>query len=272
MLRVEFEPATSSNPCIYKVTHCSFNHTAPLLLYTNFLPFTLFPGERKVPPHITLLLVSDILTSLPTLSSSSSTNITDLIFNFGLISNIYLMLFISQERHFVVAYPQCVSSSSSCKTSQFFIAFKWVVPFGVLALAIFRYTFWFAVALLAPFPLLLFFALDSWRALACSRSNRPTVERRRAVYGIAAIWVNYSALYLPYVLSVLLGALELGEALEYLGLVAHMLLYLGPLVDPLLYLFMTQGAHITLFSDLCYNVVSSSQTDLELCFVSFTHV
>ncbi|KAJ0004834.1 hypothetical protein NQD34_011048, partial [Periophthalmus magnuspinnatus] len=207
------------------------------------------------PPHITLLLVSDILSflgrpavdesssqaSLPTLSSSSSTNITDLIFNFGLISNIYLMLFISQERHFVVAYPQCVSSSSSCKTSQFFIAFKWVVPFGVLALAIFRYTFWFAVALLAPFPLLLFFALDSWRALACSRSNRPTVERRRAVYGIAAIWVNYSALYLPYVLSVLLGALEVGEALEYLGLVAHMLLYLGPLVDPLLYLFMTQG-------------------------------
>ncbi|KAJ0067340.1 hypothetical protein NL108_016769, partial [Boleophthalmus pectinirostris] len=216
-------------------------------------------GERKVPPHVTLLLVSDVLSFLgrpsvnqsssqtsPTTSSSSSSSsnisdLTGLIFHLGLVSNIYLMLFISQERHLLVAYPQCASSPSPCRISPFLVALKWALPFGVLTLAILRYAFWFAVALLAPFPLLLFLALDSWRALACSRSRRPGAERRRAAGGVAAIWVNYSAVYLPYVVSELLRALELGAALPYLDLVSHTLLYLGPLVDPLLYLFMTQG-------------------------------
>ncbi|KAK7901131.1 hypothetical protein WMY93_017900 [Mugilogobius chulae] len=204
-------------------------------------------GERKVPPHITLLLVSDIFSFLgrpavnqssaesspPTLSSSFSfsSDITDLIFYFGLISNIYLMLFISQERHLAVSFPQCVNSS--CAASQFVVTLKWIVPFGVLALVILRYMFWFAVALLVPFPFLLFFALDSWRALVFSLEPWHVREKKNAL----KVW---------------------GDVVEYVSLVSRLLLYLGPMVDPFLYIFITQGPREVLKTLPCCN---SAQTE-----------
>ncbi|XP_071336050.1 uncharacterized protein [Trachinotus anak] len=170
-----------------------------------------------------------------------SSNATDFIFYFGIVSNVTLMLFIAQERHLLVAYPQCLGCCTSIRQSPAVTLLAWAAPFGILALAVLKYNLWFAVALLSPFPFLLFFAVDSWRALMCSRSNPATPERRRTVWGIAAIWANYTLLYVPFILSVLLEALSFKEAVRYLGLVSHLLLYLGPLVDPFLYIFMTKG-------------------------------
>lgn len=199
--------------------------------------------------HVMFLLVSDIISFFgrPRVDqnmdcdTASSANTTDFIFYFGVISNITLMLFIAQERHLLVAYPQCLGCCSSIRHSPAVALLAWAAPFGVLALAVLQYNFWFAVSLLAPFPFLLFFAVDSWRALICSRSNPSTPERRRAVWGIGAIWANYTLLYVPFILSILLQALSFCETVTYLGLVSHLLLYLSPLVDPFLYIFMTKG-------------------------------
>ncbi|XP_051815714.1 uncharacterized protein si:ch211-132e22.4 [Acanthochromis polyacanthus] len=195
------------------------------------------------------LLVSDIITFFgrPQVNeemengSMFSSNATDFIFYFGVVSNITLMLFIAQERHLLVAYPQCLGSCSRFRRSPAVTLVAWAVPFGILALALLRYNLWFAVSLLTPFPVLLFFAVDAWRALICSRSNPPTPERKRTVLGIGAIWANYTVLYSPFVLSVLLEALNFKEEVTYLSLVSHLLLYLSPLVDPFLYIFMTKG-------------------------------
>lgn len=59
--------------------------------------------------------------------------------------------------------------------------------------------------------------------------------------GIGAIWANYTILYVPFIISLLLNALSLTEIAPYLGLVSHLLLYLSPLVDPFLYTFITKG-------------------------------
>ncbi|GAA6235054.1 uncharacterized protein LOC108872908 [Lates japonicus] len=206
-------------------------------------------GENKVPMHVMFLLISDIISFFgrPRVDQDMesgtilSTNATDFIFYFGVVSNITLMLFIAQERHVLVAYPQWVDCCTSIRRSPAVALVAWAAPFGVLALAVLKYNLWFAVAMLAPFPFLLFFAVDSWRALICSRSNPPTTERRRMVWGIGAIWANYTVLYVPFILSVLLEALSFKEAVRYLGLVSHLLLYLSPLVDPFLYIFMTKG-------------------------------
>lgn len=195
------------------------------------------------------LLVSDIISFFgrprvdPNMESGTilSSNATDFIFYFGVVSNITLMLFIAQERHVLVAYPQWVDCCASIRRSPAVALVAWAAPFGVLALAVLKYNLWFAVAMLAPFPFLLFFAVDSWRALICSRSNPPMTERKRMVWGIGAIWANYTVLYVPFILSVLLEALSFKEAVRYLGLVSHLLLYLSPLVDPFLYIFMTKG-------------------------------
>lgn len=199
--------------------------------------------------HVMFLLVSDIISFFGRLTVNQnmdtenllSSNATNFIFYFGVISNVTLMFVIAQERHLLVAYPQCLGCFTRIRQTPAVALLAWAVPFAVLALALLEYYLWFAVALLSPFPFLLFFALDSWRALMCSRSNPPTPERRRSVWGIGAIWANYTLLYSPFILSILLAALSFQETVRYLGLVSHLLLYLSPLVDPFLYLFMTKG-------------------------------
>lgn len=196
------------------------------------------------------LLVSDIISFFgrPQVNQDMESGIgnvfsnpTNFIFYFGVVSNITLMVFIAQERHLLVAYPQCLGCCSRLRRSPAVALVAWAAPFGILALAVLNYNLWFAVSLLAPFPFLLFFAVDAWRALICSRSNPPTPERRRTVWGICAIWANYTLLYAPFIVSILLKALSFEETVRYLGLVSHLLLYLSPLVDPFLYIFMTKG-------------------------------
>ncbi|XP_068424061.1 uncharacterized protein si:ch211-132e22.4 [Clinocottus analis] len=203
-------------------------------------------GDSKIPMHVMLLLISDIISffSRPGMVSGQklASNPTDFIFYFGVVTNVTLMLFIAQERHLVVAYPHCLGCCGSVRRSPAVTLISWATPFAVLALVMLGYNLWFAVSLLAPFPFLLFFAADSWRALICCRSNPSTPERRRAVWGIGAIWANYTLLYVPFILSILLEALAFDEdAVAYLALVSHLLLYLSPLVDPFLYIFMTKG-------------------------------
>lgn len=61
------------------------------------------------------------------------------------------------------------------------------------------------------------------------------------MFGIGAIWANYTFLYAPFILSILLEALSFKDKVPYLVQVSHLLLYLSPLVDPFLYIFMTKG-------------------------------
>ncbi|PWA27267.1 hypothetical protein CCH79_00018323 [Gambusia affinis] len=206
-------------------------------------------GESKIPMHIMFLLVSDIISFFSRLSVDHSTetdpvfsrNGTDIIFYFGVISNIALMLFIAQDLYLLVAYPQCLGCCTSIRQSPAVTFLAWASPFAMLTLALLGYNLWFAISLLAPFPILLFFAVDSWRALHCSQSNSPSSEKRRTVFGIGAIWANYTFLYAPFILSILLEALSFKDKVPYLGQVSHLLLYLSPLVDPFLYIFMTKG-------------------------------
>ncbi|XP_038588695.1 uncharacterized protein LOC119913355 [Micropterus salmoides] len=227
----------------------TFSIGLPAIALALYTLKNLSKGDSKVPMHVVFLLVSDVISFFgrpkvdPNVASGTvfSSSTTDFIFYFGVISNVSLMLFIAQERHLSVAYPQCLGCCSSIKRSPAVALVKWAAPLAILALAMLQYNLWFAVSLLAPFPFLLFFAVDSCRALICSRSNPSTPERKRAVWGISAIWANYTFLYVPYILSILLEALSFTETVTYLRLVSHLLLYLSPLVDPFLYIFMTKG-------------------------------
>ncbi|XP_044070062.1 uncharacterized protein LOC122884330 [Siniperca chuatsi] len=231
------------------ISWLTFSIGLPAIALAIYTLKNLSKGENKVPMHVMFLLVSDVISFFgrPRVAQDMesgavfSSNINDYIFYFGVISNVTLMLFIAQEHHLLVAYPQCLSCCSSIRRSPAVALVTWAAPFGILALAMLQYNLWFAVSLLVPFPFLLFFAVDSCRALICSRSNPSTPERRRAVWGISAIWANYTLLYVPFILSILLEALSFKMTVTYLGLVSHLLLYLSPLVDPFLYIFMTKG-------------------------------
>lgn len=232
-----------------------------LALYTMK---NLVKGPNPVPVHVISLLVSDIFSFIgrPQAATGSilSADTATLIFYFGIISNITFMVCIAQERHLLVAYPQCYGCCSKLKQSSIISLAMWGAPSAVLALAVFKYLFWFAVALLTPFPFLLFFFLDSWRALLCFRSTS-TAEKKRSVGIQAAILTNYTVLFLPFILNILLESLK--EEVRYLGLIANLLLYLSPLVDPFLYIFMTKGPREVVESLLCRKNKLTRQPEIQ---------
>ncbi|CAN9499563.1 unnamed protein product [Ophioblennius macclurei] len=249
----------SSSPAAVQVAKVmswlSFSLGLPAIALAVCVLRNLAKGGGEVPVHVVLLLLSDVFGFFgrPSVShdgeevggaplSFSSTSV-EFVFYLGLISNVTLMVVIAQERHQLVACPRC--EPGCCvgggvrRSSAALLA--WAFPVAVLALAALQLRLWFAVALLTAFPVLLFFAADSWRALLCTPDPpRRRRGRRRVVWGISAIWANYTFLYSPFILVVLLEALAIRTA-PSLRLASHLLLYLGPLVDPLLYTLATNG-------------------------------
>ncbi|XP_056327452.1 psychosine receptor [Danio aesculapii] len=205
---------------------------------------------KAAPVYLISLLASDIFNILGRPKSStgdgqhmsmSSMDISSLMFYFGIISNIVFLVCVAQERYLLVTCPQYNAFCVKLKQSSMISLAIWAAPFAILFLAYQGYVILFAISLLLPLPFLVFFFLDSFRALWCTR--RPAcVSNRNKILGMQAVILsNYTMLYLPFVLNTLLTALSLGSYVYYLGLVSDLLLYLGPLVDPLLSVLLTNG-------------------------------
>ncbi|KAM6956256.1 uncharacterized protein FYW47_012202 [Aplochiton taeniatus] len=221
--------------------------------------------DQKVPFYVISLLISDIFNFIGRPQAMTETvlssDTTTLIFYFGIVSNITFMVCIAQERHLLVTYPHCHGCCSRLKKSALVSLVIWGAPFVILGLAVFKYFFWFAVALLVPFPFLLFFVLDSWRALLCCGTPSTRAERRKTVGGLAVILGNYTLLFLPFIIHILLESLSFKEGVRYLGLVSNLLLYLSPLVDPFLYILMTKGPRDVLEALPCWKKKSVGQEE-----------
>ncbi|XP_059422442.1 uncharacterized protein si:ch211-132e22.4 [Carassius carassius] len=205
---------------------------------------------KAAPIYLISLLASDIFNILgrPKTSaedaqktSMQSTDISSLIFYFGIISNIVFMVCVAQERYLLVTCPRYNAFCMKIKQSSMISLAVWAAPFAILFLAYQGYIILFSIALLLPLPFLGFFFLDSFRALWCTRRPAPVTNRNKILGMQGVILCNYSMLYLPFILNTLLKALALSSYVYYLGLVSDLLLYLGPLVDPFLSIFLTNG-------------------------------
>lgn len=205
---------------------------------------------KAAPVYLISLLASDIFNILgrPKASAEDTKNtsmpsmdISSLIFYFGIISNIVFMVCVAQERYLLVTCPQYNAFCMKIKQSSMISLAVWAAPFAILFLAYQGYFVLFSIALLIPLPLLVFFFLDSFRVIWCTKRLAPVTDRKKILGMQVAILSNYSMLYLPFVLNTLLKALSLSSYVYYLGLVADLLLYLGPLVDPFLSILLTNG-------------------------------
>ncbi|KAK7148756.1 hypothetical protein R3I93_012942 [Phoxinus phoxinus] len=205
---------------------------------------------KVAPVYLISLLASDIFNILgrPKASAEDNKNtsmpsmdISSLIFYFGIISNIVFMVCVAQERYLLVTCPQYNAFCMKIKQSSMISLGVWAAPFAILFLAYQGYFILFSIALLLPLPVLVFFFLDSFRVIWCTKRLAPVTNRNKILGMQVAILGNYSMLYLPFVLNTLLKALSLSSYVYYLGLVADLLLYLGPLVDPFLSILLTNG-------------------------------
>ncbi|KAL2083385.1 hypothetical protein ACEWY4_021158 [Coilia grayii] len=224
----------------------------PAVLLSIYMLTQLVRAGNGTPVQAINLLISDIFNLLtrpqtPSLSPGSSTlsldtDIPSLIFYFGVASNIVFMVGMAQERHLRVASQRCHGCCRRAKQSSVISLAIWAAPVGLVVLLYLGYRTAFLVCLLLPFPLLLFFFLDSCRALLCCSTSVTLSERRRVLAMLVAILANYTILFLPFALTTLLATLEVHIAeFVYFGLVANMLLYLSPVINPFLSLLLTKS-------------------------------
>ncbi|KAJ7984926.1 hypothetical protein DPEC_G00359820 [Dallia pectoralis] len=240
---------------------------------------SLVKGPNPVPVSVISLLISDIFNlfgrlkaatdSVPPADLANTGDLATMITYFGVISNVTFMVCVAQERHLLVVYPQYYSCCSRLKQSSITSLCMWLMPFALLAVVYFKHFSVFAVVALTPFPLLSFFFLDSWRSFLCSGSAF-TPEKRKTVIALAVVLTNYTALFLPFILHVLLLSLSFKEEVLYLGLIGDLLLYLNPLVDPFLYIFMTKGPKEVVKALLCCTRPLSTQNTQSVATVSET--
>ncbi|KAA0717830.1 hypothetical protein E1301_Tti001576 [Triplophysa tibetana] len=228
----------------------SFAIGLPAIGFSIYLMSMQAKTGKAGPVYLISLLASDILnifgrpkesTNESEHAVSMNTDISSLIFYFGIISNIVFMVCIAQERYLLVTCPQYNAFCMKLKQSSMISLAVWAAPFAILFLAYQKYFLLFSIALLLPLPLLVFFCLDSFRALWCTKRPVAVTNRKKILAMQAVILSNYSIIYLPFVLNILLKTLSLSSYIYYLGLVADLLLYLGPLVDPFLSFFLTNG-------------------------------
>ncbi|XP_010887095.2 adrenocorticotropic hormone receptor [Esox lucius] len=238
-----------------------------LALYTMR---NLVRGPNPVPVSVVSILVSDVLNlfgrlqaatkSVPPADVANTGDPATMITYFGVVSNVTFMVCAAQERHLLVVYPEYYSCCSKLKQSSIVSLSMWLMPFALLALVYFKHFFVFAVVLLTPFPLLLFFFLDTWRSFLWSRSALRS-EKQKTVVALAFVLTNYMVLFLPFILNVLLVSLSFKEEVLYLGLIGDLLLYMNPLVDPFLYIFMTKGPREVVEALLCCKRNQSNQSE-----------
>ncbi|KAL4640830.1 psychosine receptor-like [Arapaima gigas] len=171
--------------------------------------------------------------------ATSTSDAGSLVYYYGIITNISFMMCVAMESHVHSAHPRWYSRYSTVRRSTVVSLVAWVTPLILLVLAIRGYILVFSISLLLPLPGLIFLFLDSCRVLCCSTSQLPRAERRNIVATLAFILVDYTVLFLPFVLKTLLASLSLsiGGPQSEVEVITSLLLDFSPLVDPLLYLF-----------------------------------
>lgn len=246
----------------------SFGIGLPAIGFSIYLMSMQAKTGKAGPVYLISLLASDILNIFGRPKESTNdavtmnTDISSLIFYFGIISNIVFMVCVAQERYLLVTCPQYNAFCMKLKQSSVISLAVWAAPFAILFLAYQKYFLLFSIALLLPLPLLVFFCLDSFRALWCTKRPVAVANRKKILAMQAVILSNYGIIYLPFVLNILLKTLSLSSYVYYLGLIADLLLYLGPLVDPFLSFFLTNGVRDILKAFPCCARRNMEDTDV----------
>lgn len=203
---------------------------------------------KAAPVYLISLLASDIFSIFgqpnkpidTVMQASTLADISSLVFYFGVITNIVFMVCLAQERYLLVSCSKYTTCCTKVKQSAIVSLALWAAPIAILLLALNGYMLFFSIILLLPFAILLFFLVDTFRALWCCKLSMNISERKRILGMQAMLFFNYSILYLPFVLNTLLNALSLKCYTQYLGVVVNALLNLAPFVDSILSFFLTR--------------------------------
>ncbi|XP_029621036.1 G-protein coupled receptor 4-like [Salmo trutta] len=226
----------------------TFSIGFPLICLSIYAMYFLIRADHIAPVYVINLLIADLIQICmrPIILSVSWKFIATMIEFFGISASVGFMVCVALERYLVIAFPLWYRFRRNIKYSLIVSSFIWVVPF--IQIYMFHLTptseislILFAVSLLIPFPLLVFFLVGTLKALSVSISV-PAVEQRRIIGTLALVLGNYTVLFLPLIIQYLISAVTCQKDV----MIGTIFESFSPLVDPLLYVFMRKGAKDTL--------------------------
>ncbi|XP_038588751.1 G-protein coupled receptor 4-like, partial [Micropterus salmoides] len=226
--------------------------TTTVLTFTNV--FLQVRSGHVAPIYIINLLITDLIQlcyMIVEMATPKDVEIPVIFFNiyfFGLFASVYFMVCIALERYLVIAHPLWYRFRRTVKISVGVCVLVWALSL----VCVIPLYFWngyvtahmiFAVVLLLPFALLIFFLVGTLRALSAAISVHSD-EKRRIVGILVLVLLIYTLLFLPTII----GLLALNVTLFKLSV---LFVRLSPLADLVLYFFMRKGVIDKLLVSVC---------------------
>ncbi|XP_038588780.1 G-protein coupled receptor 4-like, partial [Micropterus salmoides] len=223
----------------------------PLTLVAVYALYSMVRSDHVAPIYVINLLITDLLQLCYMIVEAAkpenvkTSDIVKYIFYLGLIASVGFMVCVALERYLVIAHPLWYRCRRTIKSSVVVCVLVWGIPL-VYFLTLY---FWrvyvahiFAVLLLLPFPLFIFFLVGALRALSASVSV-PSDEKRRIVGILVLVLLIYTLLFLPTIIWYL--------GIYYDKTLSELSFMFLPLADLVLYVFMRKGIIDKLLASVC---------------------
>ncbi|XP_070697697.1 G-protein coupled receptor 4-like [Pempheris klunzingeri] len=226
----------------------------PLTLGAIYALYCLVRNGHVVPVYVINLLISDLI-QLCWMIAEVTRPLTEtdyLFYIYGLLVSVGFMVCIALERYLVIAWPLWYRFRRTIKSSVVVCVMVWAFPLVYLLPSHFWFDFEvieiiFAVIILVPFPLLIFFLIGTLKAL--SAADRVASDEKRRIVGILVlVLLIYTLLFLP---SVIWFLAQRAKKNFILGGLSFVFLKLSPLADLALYVFVRKGIIDKLLASLC---------------------
>lgn len=209
----------------------------PIMLLTLFALCVLIKSHRVSSVYVINLIFSDfiqiICMLLSTTELDSENELMDTYY-YSLIAGLYFMVCVAFERYLLVSHPHWYKSHHSLKLSCLISLIIWFVPLIYYILPL-------CIVILIPYPIIILCFFGTCRGLSHSISITPP-NRKLILGSLFLVLLTYTFLILPYVI---MDFIDLYTSIDSMNLLftkadhfLTCLLYLNPLADCLLYLFM----------------------------------
>uniref|UniRef100_A0A3Q3E3Y0 G-protein coupled receptors family 1 profile domain-containing protein n=1 Tax=Labrus bergylta TaxID=56723 RepID=A0A3Q3E3Y0_9LABR len=243
---LQYEYYQKVNFIMHVVTCIIISIGLPLMLMTIYVR-----KDHEAPIYVINLLISDLiqLCCMIILETKLDQTIVYFIHSCGLWISVGFMVCVSLERYLIIAHPLWYRFKRTIKNSVVVSVVVWLIP-PVFYLTVFPwFTFdvagsIFAIFLILPFLLFIFFLVGTLRALSASVSV-PSEEKQRVVGILVLVLLIYTLLFLPGTLWLIV---RINKPYITLTDLSNIFVKLSPLADLILYVFYRKAFFLLLFS------------------------
>lgn len=222
----------------------------PLMLLTQFALCFLIKSHHAASVYVINLILSDLIQMVFVILSTrySWTDQLWAAHEYSVIVGLFLMACIAFERYLLVCHPHWYRTHPSLKSSCFIALVFWFVPLIFAEIKPHGLEFphlQVSLAYFIPYPIILLCFIGTRKGL--SRAISLTSEKRKLILAsLFLVLLNYTSLILPYsvinLVCHIVPEIEKNVTFNKVYDFLDCLLYLNPLGDCLLYLFMRTDA------------------------------